>query len=93
MAEVQRALLAKSAELLAPGGELVYSTCSISKIENWGVVGQFMEDNGEFVVIDPRKRLEQLFEMHPDLSWEEGATISPGLLGGDGAYICLLKRR
>ena len=93
MAEVQRALLAKSAELLAPGGELVYSTCSISKIENWGVVGQFMEDNAEFVLIDPRKRLEQLFQLHPDLSWEEGVTISPGLLGGDGAYLCLLGRR
>lgn len=93
MVEVQRALLAKSAELLAPGGELVYSTCSISKIENWAVVGQFMENNGEFIVIDPRKRLEQLFQLHPDLFWEEGVTILPGLLGGDGAYICLLGRR
>jgi 16S rRNA (cytosine967-C5)-methyltransferase len=93
MAELQRALLTVSAELLASGGELVYSTCSITRVENWGVVGHFLSESREFIVVDPRERLSQLFQLYPDLSWDEGITIMPGQLGGDGAYLCLLRRK
>jgi 16S rRNA (cytosine967-C5)-methyltransferase len=42
----QRVLLEAAARLVAPGGRLVYSTCSIDPEENEGVVAAFLERAG-----------------------------------------------
>lgn len=44
LAELQLKLLTAAAERLAPGGRLVYSTCSIEPEENTGVVSRFLEN-------------------------------------------------
>ncbi len=49
LAELQEEILANGMRLLRPGGTLVYSTCTISRRENEGVVG----DSGESVRIRP----------------------------------------
>jgi len=41
----QGALLASAARLLAPGGRMVYSTCSIDAAENQNVIGAFLDRN------------------------------------------------
>ncbi|MEW6594955.1 MAG: 16S rRNA (cytosine(967)-C(5))-methyltransferase RsmB [Thermodesulfobacteriota bacterium] len=48
----QRDLLEKAATLLAPGGVLVYATCSTEPEENEGVVTSFLASHPEFVVAD-----------------------------------------
>jgi 16S rRNA (cytosine967-C5)-methyltransferase len=52
MARVQAAILAAGAHVLRPGGVLVYSTCTISAIENERVVAAFLELNGGFTLDD-----------------------------------------
>ncbi len=42
--KTQKKLIEKAYKLLKPGGELVYSTCSILKEENEEVVSAFFED-------------------------------------------------
>ena len=48
LAELQLKLLGQAAGRLAPGGRLVYSTCSIEPIENELVVSRFLDLRPEF---------------------------------------------
>ncbi|RMG66339.1 MAG: 16S rRNA (cytosine(967)-C(5))-methyltransferase RsmB [Calditrichaeota bacterium] len=49
MSQLQLRLLDCAAQLLKPGGRLVYSTCTIDPQENEQVVQQFLETHPEFV--------------------------------------------
>lgn len=53
LSHVQVELLANAAKLLAPGGSIVYSTCSVIKAENDNVVERFLNDCPDFVVAEP----------------------------------------
>lgn len=55
---IQLKLLRKAAELVKPGGAVVYSTCSIEPEENFEIVKKFLEENHNF-------RLENAKEKFP----------------------------
>jgi 16S rRNA (cytosine967-C5)-methyltransferase len=48
-ARQQRALLARAAGMLAPGGRLVYATCSVLRAENQEVVDSFLATRAGFI--------------------------------------------
>jgi 16S rRNA (cytosine967-C5)-methyltransferase len=52
MAGVQRRILDVGAQALRPGGVLVYSTCTISSIENEHVIANFLESHADFSLDD-----------------------------------------
>jgi 16S rRNA (cytosine967-C5)-methyltransferase len=52
MAAQQAAVLAAGAAALRPGGVLVYSTCTISALENQGVVVEFLDRHPDFSLDD-----------------------------------------
>lgn len=54
---IQGELLRISSRLLAPGGSLVYATCSLEPEENIQVIQQFLTDNTGFTVEDCADRL------------------------------------
>ncbi len=89
LAELQGRILAAGATVLAPGGALVYSVCTISRAEGPGVVERFLAGNQDFEAEDIAGRLpEELrgVEMGP------GVQLLPHRDGTDGFFIARLRR-
>jgi 16S rRNA (cytosine967-C5)-methyltransferase len=52
LAARQGDILSSAARLVAPGGRLVYATCSLLDQENQAVVAAFLEAHSEFSTVD-----------------------------------------
>ena len=56
----QVAILRSALAQVAPGGRLIYSTCSLEKEENENVVEQALSENNSFRLLDCRPELDRL---------------------------------
>ncbi len=52
VSRIQYQLLCKAAELVKPGGIVVYSTCSIEPEENFVIVKKFIDEHADFILIN-----------------------------------------
>jgi 16S rRNA (cytosine967-C5)-methyltransferase len=87
LALLQTELLDACAGVLAPGGLLVYSTCSLEPEENREQVERFLGRHGDF-------DREPVSGFPPELLSPEGdLMILPQKHGIDGAYAARLRRR
>lgn len=84
-AQRQREILARYAKHVAPGGLLVYATCSLSHFENEDVVKEFLTTHPEF---QPAP-LAQTFGTTPN---PHGLTLLPSQHNGDGFFVSALRR-
>jgi 16S rRNA (cytosine967-C5)-methyltransferase len=57
LAQLQGRILSRAANLLMPGGILVYSTCTLTREENEIVVEDFLANHEEFVLDDAAEYL------------------------------------
>lgn len=74
LAEIQLEILDKAKEYVKEGGELLYSTCSLSKIENEDVVNKFLENNKNFKIKKLRDR--EVLKLFPSTDGSDGFSIS-----------------
>jgi 16S rRNA (cytosine967-C5)-methyltransferase len=66
LVQTQLQLLNLAAELVKSGGRISYSTCSIQKEENSGVVRQFLTQNSSFTLVKERLFLPSADEIDCD---------------------------
>ncbi|MBQ4600076.1 MAG: 16S rRNA (cytosine(967)-C(5))-methyltransferase RsmB [Oscillospiraceae bacterium] len=84
---LQLQILSNQARYVKPGGVLLYSTCTLVRRENEGVVEKFLKNNPDFY---PEKlELPSVFPKN-----ETGMlTLVPGEYDTDGFFICRLRRK
>ena len=83
-AKRQGDILDSAAIMLRPGGRMVYSTCTLNRIENEGVVEDFLRRHDDFIL--------EAFQL-PGLSAPDGMlTIYPHRVKGEGHFVALLRR-
>ena len=87
-ADLQRKLLDRAVSLVAPGGIVAYSTCSMFREENEKVVASVMARHPELTEV-PVERSHKLMSKGKPY----GTLIWPGLPWIDGFYLALLVKR
>lgn len=86
---IQKEILSYAGKMLKKGGELLYSTCTYSKLENEDVIQDFLEKNEDFYV--ENLRMYEGFEESKYLA--KAVRLYPHKLDGEGHFVCKLKRR
>jgi 16S rRNA (cytosine967-C5)-methyltransferase len=84
LAELQSALVAAAADLVRPGGSLVYSVCTLTAVESVGVDELTARSRPDLVPLDP-----------PGEPWRplgRGALLLPQAAGTDGMAIFRYRR-
>jgi len=84
LASLQRELVDRSVDLVRPGGELVYSVCTLTRAESEGIDRHLAERHPELEALPP-----------PGEPWVpsgRGALLSPHRAGTDGMYLLRLRR-
>lgn len=74
LAEIQLEILDKAKDYVKDGGELLYSTCSLSKIENEDVVNKFLENNKNYKIKKLRDR--EVLKLFPSIDGSDGFSIT-----------------
>jgi len=84
--EIQLQILCNLSRYVKPGGVLLYSTCTILRRENEGVVEKFLASSPQFHV-EPFALPAQLGEVCDGMM-----TLYPSIHDTDGFFICKLRR-
>ncbi|MBR5520664.1 MAG: RsmB/NOP family class I SAM-dependent RNA methyltransferase [Oscillospiraceae bacterium] len=92
----QSLILESAHKMLAPGGKIVYSTCTFAPEENEMMVAQFISNHPEYRIVKPvvhkyfSPGRPQWADGTPDLA--DTMRLFPHLLKGEGHYVAVLEK-
>ncbi len=89
--ERQRAILDRYAPLVAPGGRLVYATCTVARVENDEVVDAFLAAHPEFVEVPAKEILGKA--RAEAIGDGTRLRLQPHVHDTDGFFAAVLRRR
>lgn len=87
-AAIQKSLLEYCYAMLAQGGRMVYSTCSLSLEENEGMILDFLLSHPDMKILPIQ---EEKGFYHPS-SLPESVYLLPCFFPGEGQFLCLLQK-
>jgi 16S rRNA (cytosine967-C5)-methyltransferase len=87
LASVQSRIISEASRVVRRGGRLVYSTCSVEREENEGVVAEFLRSHGEFRQVKARPAPAHL------LLASGAARAWPHRNDVDGFFVAAFERR
>lgn len=91
LAELQRRLLERCLAMLAPGGRLIYSTCSVLRAENDAVVGAALAAHSNLTAMAPAMLCSEFTLPSAALQCVHGIQLLPGGAAlTDGFYYACL---
>jgi len=85
----QTAILRAAANLVKPGGRLVYATCSLLAEENEDIVAAFLADRGDFRILHCQ---DLLMQQGIALETGEFLRLLPHVHGTDGFFAAAMTR-
>ncbi|WP_167956295.1 RsmB/NOP family class I SAM-dependent RNA methyltransferase [Anaerosporobacter faecicola] len=94
---LQKNIILYAADMLKPGGSMVYSTCTFSPEENEGSI-QYLLNNREGFSVEYVERVEGLGSGHPEWIGSEDEQLKncirvwPHKVEGEGHFVVLLKK-
>ena len=89
--DLQQRILQSAARCVAPGGRLVYSTCSILPEENEEQIQAFLAKNPDFTLLNA---IDALGDRIKGLSSDDDfLRLRPDIHGTDGFFAAVLERR
>ncbi len=91
----QREILSAAANMLRPGGMMLYSTCTFSVAENEGSIADFLREHPDFSLV-PIKKQWGFLPGRGDLVGIEAlngaARLYPHKIKGEGHFLALLQK-
>ncbi len=92
IAKLQQKLLEIASKYLKIGGSLIYSTCTLSSLENELQIEIFLKKHNNFTLVEQNN-------MNLPISWYNklhikniGISLYPHIHGTDGFYICMMTK-
>ncbi|QUO32914.1 RsmB/NOP family class I SAM-dependent RNA methyltransferase [Faecalicatena sp. Marseille-Q4148] len=97
-AKLQRSIITQAAQMLRPGGMILYSTCTFDAMENEGTIEYLLTQYPEFEIceIAPYEHFakgmpEATMSGNPE--FEKTVRIFPHKMHGEGHFLALLKKK
>ena len=96
--EIQKSVIMSGAKMLKPGGMMLYSTCTFSKLEDEETIMHLLNNRDDFELVDikPYEGFSHGFEISSeakDKNINKTVRIFPHKMRGEGHYVALLRKK
>jgi NOL1/NOP2/fmu family ribosome biogenesis protein len=98
-AERSREIIENAASVVAPGGYIIYSTCTFSIDENEAVVLDFLKSHDDFELAEVKKELRAVTADGVSIDGDTDGILQrcrrfyPHVSRGEGQFVALIRRR
>lgn len=92
--QIQKNIILAGADMLKPGGKLLYSTCTFSKLEDEDSVIHLLTNRPDMHLIDikPYEGFSHGFDTDEGYHLEKAVRIFPHKMSGEGHFVALFEK-